>query len=271
MKSKKSEPDRSLKKPENKNPAFEVRLHRIEIDKREIKLIDILFHHPETKNSFSSQIARDLARILKLHQAADALLFRSLGRVFCSGGNLKDYASMTVATSMQANRDITGVLKKINDLQIPTLALVEGDVFGGGIELISAFDFVFVTPHIQMGFWQRKMGLAFGWGGGARIAARLGPQAASKLGVEAKCLTGRQAYELGLVDRVLPPWAAQAEAFAEILRLASLPRGPVGAFKHARDPKLERVGFERLWMGAEHQEGLRRFREKREKQKKPKR
>lgn len=247
------------KKPVTKKSVFEVSEHRFKRGSREILIIELLFRDPETRNSLSAETASELSKILKASQRADALLLRAEGRVFCSGGNLKDQVRMGKVASQKANRAIASVLGRLHDLEIPTLALVEGDVFGGGIEFISAFDLVFVTPHVHLAFWQRKMGLTYGWGGGARIAGRVGAKMASRLGIEMKSLTGREAFERGLVDRVVPPWSARTDSLAEVLRLASLPRRSVGAFKRARNIKHEQREFEQLWFGSDHRERLQHF------------
>lgn len=248
------------KKPKPKSESvFEISQHRFARGERELVILELLFRDPESRNSFSVETARELGKILGTHKKIDGLLLRAEGRVFCSGGNLKDHLRLGKAKSLKVNRDITKVLNQLSELDVPTLALVEGDAFGGGLELLSAFDLVFVTPHVHLGFWQRKMGLIYGWGGGARLAARIGAKAASRFGIEMKSLTGREAFQAGLVDRVVAPWSARPESLAEILRLASMPRRSVGAFKRARDARSEQREFSKLWFGPDHKERLKHF------------
>lgn len=242
-----------------RDSVFEISQHRFQRGQRELVILELLFRDPETRNSFSVENALELGRILKAHAKVDGLLLRAEGRVFCSGGNLKDHLRLGKTKSLKANRDITKVLSQLEQFEAPTVVLVEGDVFGGGLEWLSAFDLVFATPHTHLGFWQRKMGLIYGWGGGARLAKRVGAKATSRFGIEMKSLTGREAFACGLVDRIVAPWSARPEALAEVLRLASLPRRSVAAFKRADDVKSEQREFAKLWFGPDHQDRLAQF------------
>lgn len=249
-----------MKKPvKQKSSVFQVDQHRFARGKRDLVVLEFVFRDPDSRNSFSLENAKELARLLRVHANADGLLFRAEGRVFCSGGNLKDHLRMGKAKSLKANLEIGKILKRLNELEIPTIALVDGDAFGGGLELLSAFDVVLATPHIHLGFWQRKMGLIYGWGGGPRIASRVGAKGACRLGIEMKSLTGREAFQTGLVDRLVAPWSARQEALAEAIRLASLPRRSVGAFKRAQNLKSEQREFAKLWFGPDHQDRLNSF------------
>ena len=99
-----------------------------------------------------------------------------------------------------ANRKIRVQLKQLAHLPVPTLALVDGECYGGGVELLSCFDFIYSTPTSQFGLWQRKVGLTFGWGGGVRLLKRMSEHQLKQLCLEAKTLTALEA-KVSMYDR----------------------------------------------------------------------
>jgi enoyl-CoA hydratase/carnithine racemase len=217
--------------------------------KRKDDILIAEFGDPSTRNSFSLQAAEELLRIGSSPEAR-ALVFSAPGRVFCSGGNLSDYAGMTTADEgLQVNRRIAEILDLVSKLAIPTVCAIHGDCFGGGIELVSAFDRVLAAPHILFGFWQRKISLSFGWGGGARIQSRIGAQRTKALALSAAMLGAAEAFRIGLIDRVCLESELLGEAIAEAHALQSLPPGPVAGLKGAVP---EREAFEKLWWSEEH-------------------
>lgn len=252
-----------------KRSPFAVGLLQIK-EKQTIRILEVVFSDPESRNSLKVEFAVALERVLndfaglspksakQSLQQVDAILFRSVGPVFCSGGNLRDHVAQGVKGGRVANRKIANVLERFHALPIPTIAVVEGDVFGGGIEFLSAFDFVFSTPSATFAFWQRRLGLSFGWGGGKRLESRLGSVQVAQLGVAAQTMTAHEALVVGLIDRVVAPWKIEDEALAFAAKVGSLPRASVAAMK-SRTQKNEQAVFEKLWFSAAHRDALKKF------------
>ncbi len=241
-----------------KNP-FLFQVHLIEHGDRRVRVGHLLFDDSASRNSLRVSTASELLKFLRrAEKECDALLFSAAGPVFCSGGNLRDHDTQGPTKGRAANRKIAAVLSVLDGLSIPTVALVERDALGGGVELLSAFDFILTTPHVLLGFWQRRLGLSFGWGGGARLESRIGVGRLRRLALEARAVSAGEALEVGLVDQVVPTWSALGDALALCLRLGSLPRKSVAAMKK-RTPKNERAVFEKLWFGADHKAALGRF------------
>lgn len=235
---------------------FQIIEHNLVRAGRRLKVIEAVFANLESRNTLSLNAARDLKKLVSIARHSDGLLIRAEGRVFCAGGNIKDHIQMGKAASLKGNREITLACESLSTLDVPTIAVVEGDVIGGGVEFLSCFDVVIATPHVMIGFWQRRLGLTYGWGGGARLERRIGRHAVARLAIEACALTGREACRLGLIDRVVAPWQVRSEGIAELLRVAALPGKPVAILKtHSRrsgSGPESRSGFEKLWFGADH-------------------
>ena len=229
------------------------------------RFLSIEFEDKASRNSFGLGAARELLQILRDAEASSCagIIFRSQGAVFCSGGNLRDYAkSNDSAPGIMINREISQVLNELNMSRLMTIALVEGDCFGGGLELLSAFDEVIAVPGVLFGFWQRRIGLSFGWGGGHRLARRLGDQMLIRLAMEASVVFCPEALDLNLIDYVTTPMTAFNFAMCRLQALTRFSNDPVGPLKRLRQTMtspIESSVFEELWWNADHRKALLNF------------
>lgn len=218
------------------------------------------FKDPSSANGFSLQQSVELEALLRQDKIKQAhgLIWLSEGHVFCSGGHLKQYAKMSRREGIVANRKIRKTLKRLSQWPTPTIAYIQGDALGGGIELLSCFDYVFSAPHAFYGLWQRKIGLSFGWGGGGRLLHRLGAKKLQQKALSATVISAYEALSLGLIDKICQSSEAENLMLQQVQCLASLPRVSFMGLKQFR-PQSEVRLFERLWFNSEHRSVLERF------------
>lgn len=208
-------------------------------------------------NSFGVEEAQATEAILKRSiQEEKTFVFRANGRFFCAGGDVREHSQHSQREpGLKMCREIRRVLDSIHRAPVATLVLVQGDCFGGGIELISAFDKVIASENACFGFWQRKIGLSFGWGGANRLFGRLSAKDVVQMGLEARSFSARQALSIGLVDEVVPRHLLEREAELWISRMSQLPQEPVKVLKGDL-LKNEVKEFERIWMNSAHKKFL---------------
>lgn len=223
----------------------------------------IEFSDPGSRNSFSFRAAEELIQICESRKSQyGAVIFRARGRVFCSGGNLADYAAHSDSSAgRDINRRISEVLDWFSALPVPTICIVNGDCFGGGLELTSAFDEILAVPHALFGFWQRKIGLTFGWGGGARLERRLGRQMLRRLALSVATFGSAEALRIGMIDGVCLETLILDRAQQRARELMAGPQGPIAAMK-SWVVEEERQTFEGLWWSDEHRSVLNVWRSK---------
>jgi enoyl-CoA hydratase/carnithine racemase len=213
------------------------------------------FNVPDSANAFSLEAARELAGIQKRFKKwrAPVVVSSANPRVFCSGGNLSDYQKLKgKSAGLKVNREITRHLDAFGAWPAPKLALIEGDVMGGGVEWLARFDFRWSVPHALWSFWQRRIGLSTGWGGGRAWARRIGEERVRALLIEGRLLSAYEAERLGLADRIVNATRARAFAAEWVVRLAALPGQDVAGWSVAGESRL----FESLWLGPEHRKVL---------------
>jgi enoyl-CoA hydratase/carnithine racemase len=211
------------------------------------------FRDTSSRNSFSIRAAEELREFVESKKGAyEAIVFYAPGRVFCSGGNLADYAAMTAANpGRDVNRRISKILDDFSRLAVPTIAVVNGDCLGGGLELLSAFDTVLTSPHALFGFWQRRIALTFGWGGGRRLEKRIGAKKLTQLALSAATFGSLEALRIGLVDAVCVEPLLMSEALMRAKRMRELPKAPVQPLKDWETAEEQKT-FESLWWNEEH-------------------
>lgn len=215
----------------------------------------IKINNMESGNSFGPEEAIELQDFLdsKVGKKISAIVWTNdAGTPFCRGGNLKYYNELKSKLSgLRANREIRLALKRLAELPIPCLAVVRGDVFGGGLELLSCFDYVFSTPQALLGFWQRKVGLSFGWGGGYRFLRRMTPHRMILLALEARSLSAFEARELRLLDEVIPGDTVNSKVNRKLTELLTQSNETYKQIKFWSASKEISI-FEKLWWSSEH-------------------
>lgn len=217
----------------------------------ENQIARLTLNHEDQGNSFGALDAEKLAKALKTKSLRGLILTGCGSRFFCTGGNLAEQSKAKNAkSSLDGQKKIRAALAALEKWPNPTLALVNGDCFGGGTELISSFDRVITVPHAMFGFWQRKLGLTYGWGGGARLLRRLGPKLFSE-SIGAKSFSAYHALEIGLVDSIVPETELSSRGDEWLKHVLSLPSYAECKALRAT-PSSESKIFEKLWMNPAH-------------------
>ncbi|MGJ3242557.1 MAG: enoyl-CoA hydratase/isomerase family protein [Opitutales bacterium] len=150
-------------------------------------------------------------RLAEIEQRADALrlvVVRSASeRFFCVGADIQALSTIDVDTIGDWVRHGHRVFNRLEDLPVPVVARVDGFALGGGLELALACDCIYAADTAKVGQTETALGFITGWGGAARLAARIGPGHARELLFAGRVLEATDAAALGLIDR-----CASAEA-----------------------------------------------------------
>lgn len=229
---------------------------------------------PETKNALDKDAARRVREAVRLAEAdpgVRGIVLTSAGSTtFVSGGDLDE-----ISRAVREHGGPELVLGMYDDIailersELPVIAAVQGDVYGGGCELILLCDMVIIEEHASIAFRHAKMGLSPAWGGLTRLVERVGPLEASRLLFTAEKVTAAEALRLGLVNEVVPTGMARERALARVGRIADNARTVVAAHKRAlrevREARRgdaiarERAVFAEMWAGPAHQAALEAF------------
>ena len=185
-------------------------------------IMTITLNRPEAGNSLNAAVGRALVEHFAA-AAADAavrvVVITGTGeKVFSAGMDLKAFAAGEDVLTIGAGIDAIGNCPK------PVIAAVNGAALAGGFEVALKADLIVAAEHARFGIPEVKRGL-FAAGGGTRLPARIPLQVALELGLTGDPIGAQRAYELGLVNRVVP--AAEMMVTARALAATIAANGPL--------------------------------------------
>ena len=108
---------------------------------------------------------------------------------------------------------------------MPTVAAIEGDALGGGLELALACDLRIASARARLGLPEVRLAVIPGAGGTQRLPSVVGPARARELILTGRIITADEAARIGLVNEVVPAGQARARADAVADEIAG--RGPL--------------------------------------------
>jgi enoyl-CoA hydratase len=198
-------------------------LHLSRID----ELVLITLDRPEALNALSFGLVQDLSRMLDGLASSDARALLVIGagdRAFSAGADIKELMGRTLVEQRAGAMLGQSVLAKLDQLPMPSIALVNGYAFGGGLELALACTFRLAAPAAKLGFPEIKLGLIPGYGGTQRLPRLIGEARATELILTGRTVAADEAERIGLVNRVVDgDLVAAGQEFAREMTAFSLP------------------------------------------------
>ncbi len=160
-------------------------------------------HRPKALNALSGEINRDIMAAVQevmKDETARVLIVTGSARAFAAGADLKEMMEVNPRTA----RSICQLAKDINELlenmAIPTIAVVAGFAFGGGFELALSCGFRVAGSRTLVSFPEVGLGIVPGANGMIRACHIVGPSKAKELSMFTDKITGKEAYDLGLMN-----------------------------------------------------------------------
>ena len=164
-------------------------------------------NRPEALNAMNTDVIAELSRSIDIVGFDDSIrvviITGSGEKSFCAGA---DIAYMVNIDPMQAEKyaaSAQAVLNKIEKLDKPVIAAVNGFALGGGCELSMVCDMRIASSNAKMGQPEVTIGIPPGWGGTQRLVKLVGPAKAKELIFTGKMISAQEAYEIGLVNKVV--------------------------------------------------------------------
>jgi enoyl-CoA hydratase/carnithine racemase len=192
----------------------------------------ISLNRPERLNAIVPELLDDLVEAINAaNQDAEigAIILTGAGRAFCSGDDLKEFASQIggEASTRAYIERIQDVTRAMAFGRKPVVGAIRGWAVGGGLEWVINCDFAIAAENTRFFFPEISWGV-FVTGGVTEILPRLvGLQKTRELILLGEKFDATQARDWGLVWRVVPDVELLSEAMVLARRLAALPRGPV--------------------------------------------
>ena len=232
----------------------------------------LTMNRPEALNALSKDL-RDGIRegFLRFQNDADARVLVLTGageKAFTSGGDLKEMAETQLKVP---GLDFVPYLNLTVKVDKPVIASVNGMAYGGGFLLAQMCDLVVAADHAKFGITEARWGRGSPWA--APLPWLIPPRVAMELLLTAEPITAQRAYEVGLVNRVVPGSELRAVTQAMAATIAgnaplSVRAGKAMVYAAAETGWTEALHaadrlYEPAYLSEDAQEGPRAFREKR--------
>jgi enoyl-CoA hydratase len=178
--------------------------------------VEILrLNRPEARNAMSPELSLAIEAALddiETDRDVWIVVLTGTGPIFCAGADLKVVAQGRGIEISTARGGFGGMVTR--DFPKPIIAAVNGPALAGGFELALACDLVVAAEEASFGLPEAKRGLLAAAGGPIRLAQRIALATALEMVMTGDQIPAARAYELGLVNRVVPADTVVDEAVA---------------------------------------------------------
>ena len=167
----------------------------------------LTINRPEALNALNSTVIGDLEQaITEVEKDAElgALIITGEGRSFVAGADIGEQLPLDVAGGRKWGQRGSALMRRIEKLEIPTIAAVNGFALGGGCELSMSCDIRLCADTAVFGQPEAGLGITPGFGGTQRLARLVGMGMAKQLIYTAKNIKADEALRIGLVNAVYP-------------------------------------------------------------------
>lgn len=198
----------------------------------------ITFNRPEKMNALNPVMLnewRDALLDAGKDDAVGVVVVTGAGRAYCAGLDLQAVgATKLEGGAVGAIFDVPGraVIDTIINLPKIVIAMINGVCVTGGLETLLSFDLVVAAEDAKFQDSHVRWGLRPSWGMSQRLPRTVGVMRARELSYTAKFFTGKEAYDLGLVNRVAPADKLREETIALANAILANSREALAAVKY---------------------------------------
>ncbi|KAI3640455.1 hypothetical protein MIR68_001333 [Amoeboaphelidium protococcarum] len=242
-------------------------IERLDGDLTHVSVLTL--NRPSAKNALSKSLLADFnAAITELK--AQKYVFHT---------SFQERANMNEAQVGEFVSLLRGTFSRLEEVSVPTIAAIDGVALGGGLEIALCCDLRVASDKALLGLPETKLAIIPGAGGTARLPRIVGASKAKELIFLGKRLSGKQAFDYGLVNEVAVSTEAQAAyQRAQLLAKDMLQAGPIalkmakksineGFYNRGADLtralQVEGDAYSGVLRTEDRLEGLRAFKEKR--------
>ena len=142
-------------------------------------VVTLWLNRPEKKNALSGRTIEELSAFAKAAQndpTNRVVVLRGSGDIFCAGGDLgwmKQQIEANREERMREARKLAEMLRDLNEMSLPLIAVIQGGAFGGGVGMACICDTAIAVNGTKFGFTETKLGL---------IPATISPYVLARMG-----------------------------------------------------------------------------------------
>ncbi len=236
----------------------------------------ITFNRPKVLNAMNYEVMSELSCALyecDLNDEVKALVLTGAGeKAFVAGADISQMQNSTPVEIMKLMELGQSTLRFLETMAKPSIAAVNGFALGGGTEIAMACDVRIAAENAMFGQPEILIGILPGWGGTQRLPRLVGMGPAKELILTGAKISAERAYEIGLVNKVVPAAQLLDEAMKLAKKFTTLPGFALKMAKNAMNfgfdmpleggVKLELSCISQCFSTQDQKEGMKAFLEK---------
>ena len=191
------------------------------------EIVTLTLNNPDKLNAINlgmwQQLAENMAKIA-VDRSIRCIVIRGAGQeAFAAGGDLEEFVTgrATLEQALHYHDQVAAALNAIADCPHPTVALIQGACIGGGLEIAGVCDLRISGESARFGAPINKLGFSMYPGEMEGLLKLAGAAVMKEILLEGRILTATEAYEKGLVTRVVPDAQCEEEAYATARRICA--------------------------------------------------
>ena len=166
----------------------------------------ITLNRPQALNALSFEVVEEIGDAIDEATSTDArvIVFTGAGdKAFCAGADIKELREQNTNSMRVAMGKGQATFAKLDSLRIPSIALINGYAFGGGLELALACTFRVATSNAKVGLPEIKLGIIPGYGGTQRLPRLVGEGRALEIIMSGRTVDAEEAERIGLIQKII--------------------------------------------------------------------
>jgi enoyl-CoA hydratase len=182
----------------------------------------VTLNDEKTMNALSDTMQQEFLQLLQdiaFDNEIRCVVLKGAGdKSFSSGGDINLFQSLNHVSGYDfAYARGNSIQHLMNYMEKPLIAAVNGFCFAGGLELALCCDFIYASQKSKFGLLEINLGLLPGWGGTVRLPRKVPVNRAKEMIYRGEIITAEEAYQWGLVNRVLPSKEALYEEVEKVV------------------------------------------------------
>ncbi len=191
-------------------------------------IAEIIINNDDKRNSLSSDLLYQFIEAINLVESTEArvLIIRAVkgSAVWSSGFNIQELP-MPGIDPVPYNHPLEKLIRRLQEVKIPLIAMLEGSVWGGACDLALTCDILIGTKNTSFAITPAKIGVPYNSLGIQRILNRIQPNIAKELFFTAQPINAERAYGLGLLNHLVDVDAL--EEFTQHIALSIAENAPI--------------------------------------------
>jgi methylglutaconyl-CoA hydratase len=180
----------------------------LHVEQRQEGVYWVTLTRPDARNALSMALNNELYELgvqLEADHEVRAVVITGAGdKAFCAGADLKERRGVAAAETRPYLNAIGNAINQWAKIRAPTIAMMNGSAYGGGLELALACDLRVIVEGAELGLTEVRLGIMPGAGGTVRLPRLIGEARAKEMILLGRRVSAQRAYEIGLVHAVVP-------------------------------------------------------------------